>query len=196
MRACQRLGGPALTTQIVREVQQEALRDYRHVQVTLLRLFEQGYVLREMPSPRRSLWSLASAYRDVLKGEIRLFIERSLGSRGDGLSLFYEALAESEAASEAPGYLSAKLRVRLFDCLRLVLERKASREALCETLGVNPKVLEGHPASAEGIVLIKAAGGYTCETAIVVLAAIDGLGELDSELRVRVEGLRQELGEA
>jgi len=198
LRACHRLGAPALTGRIVREVQEETLRDYRHIQVLLLRLRDRGFLKMEKLSPKRALWSLAVPYREVLREEIRLFISRALGPEGADADLVYEVLAEVEAADESAGEAGAlpgKLRVRLIDCLRPVVENRSLRNPLAETLGVSLRILDGLPTSAQTILLIKAAGGYTVRAAGRILDETEALeGALDSKLRERIAGMREDLG--
>ena len=197
LRACSRLGSPALTRRIFREVQEEALCDYRHVLVALQRLHDRGYLLMTKESPRRSLWSLAVSYRGLLKEKIRRFVERTLGAEPSDLDLFYEVLVEFEAAEDRAGagaLLPGKLRVRLMDCLRLLVERKALRDALAKTFGSSLAVLESLPASAQAVLLIKAAGGYDRAAVLDLLDQIEGLeGELGGDVRDRIAGLREDL---
>ncbi len=190
LRACHRLGEPALTSQVAREVQHEALCDFRHVHIVLRRLEDRGYLEMMSESPRRLRWSLAVSYRELVKGEIRHFVDRALGPDGER-ELFYEVLEEVEASGE--GGLSGQQRGLLIDLVVAVIERKQLRRGLVEKLGAELKVLDGLPGAAQAVLLIKAAGGYGREGVLRVLEAVSGL-QLDGELGGRVEELRGELG--
>lgn len=197
LRACSRLRSPALTSHIAREVQEEQLLDPRHVQVTLQRLRDRGYLSMQKESAKRSVWSLAVGYEDVLREEIRFFVERSLGADGKHIGLFYEVLAEAEAElSKGKGdRLSRGLRKRLSESVGLVLERKRLRARLAEVLDVKLAVLDGLAVSAQTVLLIKAAGGYNREAALRVVEAVEGLQEeLGRDVERALERVRGELG--
>ena len=192
LRACSRLGRPALTKAIVEEVQRESLLDYRYVQVTLARLCERGCLEVEKVSARRSLWSLARPFEELLGEEVRRFVERSVGPRGEWVHVFHQVLAEVEAQGLGGGGLSEGLRERLLEVVGWVMERKEWRDALVSQLGVSLR--EHEPLSSQVILLFKAVGGDTREGAIRVLEGVLGLGErLEEGIRERLEELKAEV---
>ena len=67
LRACWRCGPQATTKEIVNEVQQETLLDYRIIQTLLVRLSEKGYLRMENPSSRRRLFTPIAPLDVVLR---------------------------------------------------------------------------------------------------------------------------------
>ena len=198
LRSCWRQGPAAPTAEIVRDLQQDTLVDYRYTQTILRRLVKKGYLQVERQSARRNVWTSTLAPREVLAQEVRIFVDLVVGLEPENIQLIRDALDELESLGPYVAFdensLPRALRVQLIEFVEGVIERKPYRWALAAALGLDHKALDEFSTLARSISALMNTGGDTLSAALKLLNTIEELLESgEAEKLSELAAIRQEL---